>query len=88
LLKIEFTCVSTVFGLRKSFAQMPAFERPSAIRDSTSRSRGLRSATGSSSRGRPTKRVTTSGSMAVPPRATRRTASRNSSMSSTRSFRR
>ena len=27
-----FTCVSIVFGLRKSFAQIALFERPSAIR--------------------------------------------------------
>ena len=33
------TCVSTVFGLRKSCLQMPSFEWPSAIRASTSRSR-------------------------------------------------
>ena len=30
------TCVSTVFGLRKSFSQIARLERPSAIRPSTS----------------------------------------------------
>ena len=53
-MKIELTCVSIVFGLRKSLAQIPAFERPSAISPSTSRSRGLRSSTGSSFRRLPT----------------------------------
>ena len=60
---------------------MPAFERPSAISASTSRSRGV-----SLSSGRPRVRrenscATTSGSSAVPPSATRRTASRKSATS-------
>ena len=37
-------CVSTVFGLSQSARQMPWFERPSAIRARTSRSRGVSSA--------------------------------------------
>ena len=32
---MAWMCVSTVFGLRKSFLPMPAFERPSAISSST-----------------------------------------------------
>ena len=39
--RIRFACVSTVFGLRKSFPQVAWFERPSAINPSTSLSRGL-----------------------------------------------
>ena len=51
--KIEFTCVSTVFGLTTSFSQMPLFESPCAISSSTSRSRGVSSSSGPSSRLRP-----------------------------------
>ena len=56
---------------------MLAFERPSAISASTSFSRGVSAA--SRSCRRPTKCATTSGSSAVPPLATRRTASTNAS---------
>ena len=40
------TCVSTVFGLRKSVLAMPSFEWPSAISASTSSSRWLSSSSG------------------------------------------
>ena len=54
---------------------MPWFESPSAISYSTSRSRGVSASSGSTRRLRPTIRATTSGSSAVPPPATVRTAS-------------
>ncbi len=66
---------------------MAALERPCAISSSTSRSRGVSRETGRSS---PELRCSswemTWGSMAVPPAATRRTASVNCPASSTRSF--
>ena len=67
-------------------AAMPALERPSAIRDSTSRSRGVNAA--SPWAWRPARRSwpTTSGSRAVPPAATRVRASMNSATSATRSL--
>jgi hypothetical protein len=65
---------------------MAVLERPSAIRASTSRSRGLRAATAPSPELRASKREITSGSIAVPPAATLRTASTNWALSNTRSF--
>ena len=58
-----------------------ALERPSAMSPSTSRSRGVSSARGSSRWRRLRSWATTSGSMTVPPPATRRTASMNWSTS-------
>ena len=72
LRKIAFTCDSTVLGLSTSRVAMPAFETPSAISASTSRSRGVSSRSGSRSRRRPISCPTTSGSTTVPPRPTRR----------------
>ena len=39
-MRIVRTCVSTVFSVSHSRRAMPAFVRPSAMRPSTSRSRG------------------------------------------------
>ena len=75
LVKIDVTCFSTAGGPTVSRSAIPVFESPSAISASTSRSRGVRSASGSSRRRRPKIRATTSGSSAVPPCATVRTAS-------------
>ena len=58
-------------------------DRPSAISESTSRSRGVSRST---ARLRLNSLAITSGSIAVPPPATRRTASMNWSPPSTRSF--
>src|SRR6266404_3261480 len=65
---------------------MAALDRPSAIRASTSRSRGLSAVRVPSPVLRASKRAITSGSIAVPPAATRRTASTNWPLSSTRSL--
>ena len=65
------TCVSTVFGLRKSVLQMPSLEWPSAISASTSRSRSVSSSSGLSSRGRPTSRATIVGSRTHSPSSMR-----------------
>jgi hypothetical protein len=65
---------------------MAALDRPSAISARTSRSRGLSAARLSSPVLRASKRAITSGSMAVPPAATRRTASTNWALSNTRSL--
>ena len=78
-------CFSTALSVSTSASAMPAFERPSAISASTSRSRGVSASTGLARR-RPSSCATTSGSSAVPPAATRRTASTNSATSSTRSL--
>jgi hypothetical protein len=61
------TCFSTARGVTKSFSAIAAFERPSAISSSTSRSRGVSASSGSSPRRRPTSRETTVGSSADPP---------------------
>ena len=63
-----------------------ALVRPSAIRPSTSRSRGLSAPMALSPELRNSKRSMTSGSIAVPPAATRRTASTNCLLSNTRSL--
>ena len=67
------TCVSTVFGLRKSLRRCAQFERPSAMSPSTSRSRGVSVVERVvRARRRPSSCATTSGSTTVPPAATRR----------------
>ena len=73
-------------GARNSRSQIAWFERPSAMSARTSRSRSVRSSSGTRARRRPTSWATTSGSITEPPRAIRRTASAKSSRSSTRSL--
>jgi hypothetical protein len=63
---------------------IPAFERPSAINASTSRSLDVSDASGSSARRAPTSSWTTAGSIADPPRTTRLTMPANSVTSVTR----
>ena len=65
---------------------MAAFDRPSAMRERTSRSRAVRTDSESVRRVAPSSCVTTSGSKAVPPIATRSSASTKSLTSATRSF--
>ena len=66
---------------------MPRFDLPSAIAASTSSSRGRqRICNGSPRARRPSIRATTSGSSALPPAATRLTASMKAATSPTRSF--
>src|SRR5215208_3358683 len=77
---------STAATVTISWSAIPWFDRPSAISDTTSRSRGVRSSSGLSWRRRPTIRCTTSGSSAEPPAATRWTASRKTVRSPTRSL--
>src|SRR3954454_8553684 len=84
--KIDVTCFSTARSVTTRASAMAALERPSAIRPSTSRSRAVRPSSGSSRRRRPSSRATTSGSSALPPPATRRTASVKVSTSATRSL--
>ena len=86
--KIDAVCLATARSEITSCWPMAALERPSAIRPSTSRSRGLSAPTASLSVLRASRRAITSGSMAVPPVATRRTASTNWPLSNTRSFKR
>jgi hypothetical protein len=62
-MKMCLTCASTVFGLRKSCAQIALFERPSAIRASTSRSRSVSTASCLAGRARLTRRATIVGSI-------------------------
>ena len=75
--KMLVTCFSTARSVTTSCSAMAWFERPSAISSSTSRSRGVRSSSGSSRRARPSSWATTSGSSADPPSATRCTARRS-----------
>ncbi len=65
---------------------MPALERPSAINESTSRSRPVSGARPAARWPAPASWVTTSGSSAVPPAATRSRASVNSATFATRSL--
>ena len=66
------TCFSTARSETTNASAIAAFERPSAISSSTSRSRGgERARAGRPSRWRPTRCETTSGSSADPPPATR-----------------
>ena len=74
--------------LKDRVADVAEFDRPSAISASTSRSRPVSRPSGSDWRLRASSCRTTSGSSAVPPAATRRTASMNSATSATRSLRR
>ena len=74
------TCFSTAPSVTTRARAMAVLERPSAIRASTSRSRGVSSRSGSSRRRRTSSWPTTSGSSTVPPAATRASASRNSSI--------
>jgi len=75
LSKIRRTLPSTVFSLRKSRWPMATFVRPSAIRPSTSRSRGVSTLSGAASWVRLTRRVTMLGSTTHSPATTRSTAS-------------
>src|SRR5262245_58015121 len=85
LRKMFVTYFSTALGLTFSSPTIPVLERPSAISRSTCSSRGVSRSIGSSRR-RATSCATTSGSRAVPPAATRRTASRKSVTCATRSL--
>src|SRR5215472_3557724 len=78
-------CLLTALSVMTKAAAISVLERPSAISASTSRSRWVSAASGSGPR-RSRSWATTSGSRAVPPAATRRSASRNSATSATRSF--
>jgi hypothetical protein len=80
------TCFSTTPGVMNSPSAMAVFERPCAIRDSTSRSRPVSEASESACRPAPRSFLTTSGSSTVPPRATLPMASMKSLTSATRSF--
>ena len=86
LWKIRVTCFSTAASVTTSSSAMPLFDFPSAIAASTSRSRGVSSSSGPWLRFRPSIRPTTAGSRALPPAATRATASTNTSTSPTRSL--
>ena len=79
-------CFSVAPSVIVSNLAMPTFVRPSAIAASTSRSRGVSVDSGSSARLRTISWATASASSAVPPRATRWSASMNSGMSPTRSL--
>ena len=85
-MKMLATCFSTAPVVTTSASAMPALDRPSAMRPSTSRSLGVSLASGSAFLLRASSCRTTSGSSAVPPAATRLAASMNSSMSATRSL--
>jgi hypothetical protein len=85
-MKMAATCFSTAPSVTTSAAAMAVLERPSAMRPSTSRSLRVSRPSGSAFRLRARSCRTTSGSRAVPPAATRRAASMNSSMSATRSL--
>jgi hypothetical protein len=84
------TCFSTAPGVTTIARAIAAFVRPSAISSMTSRSRGVRLASGPSPPLPPprarTSSVTTSRSSTVPPAATRAIASRNARTSPTRSL--
>ena len=69
-----------------ALGSIAALVRPSAMRPSTSRSRGDRRSSGSRRRVRASSCATTSGSRAVPPVPTRSTPSRNSDTSAMRSL--
>ena len=86
--KMLLMCFSVAPSVIPSSVEIPRLVRPSAIADRTSRSRGVSTSSGSSPRRGVINCATTSGSRAVPPRATRRSASMNSRTSPTRSLRR
>ena len=83
-------CLPTALSLRNSRCPIAALERPSAISSSTSLSRGVSRSTArlpAGVAGPPASSLAiTSGSIAVPPAATRRTASTNWSALKTRSL--
>ena len=81
-------CFSAAPSLITSDVAIPTLVLPSAIAASTSRSRGVSAASRSSRRRLTISWATTSGSSAVPPAATRASASMNSRTSATRSLRR
>src|SRR5690606_204198 len=85
LVKMDRMCFSTARSVITRRAAMPALFSPSAITPSTSDSRGL-SRSRALSEFRLSSWETTSGSIAAPPPATRRSVPRNSSMSATRSL--
>ena len=78
------TCFSTVPSVTHSARAMPALDRPSAICASTSRSRGVSAASGSTTCRAWTSSCTSAGSTTEPPAATRPSVSMNSSRSVTR----
>src|SRR6185437_2751866 len=86
LAKMFATCFSTAPSETTRLVAMAELVRPSAIRASTSRSRALSRAKAVVRREAPMSWVTTSGSRAVPPDATRTNASTKSATSATRSF--
>ncbi|RPK85980.1 hypothetical protein EES46_21940 [Streptomyces sp. ADI98-10] len=79
-------CLATARSVITNCEAMAAFERPWATSSITSRSRGVRPPIGWSCERRDRSWEMTCGSIAVPPAATRRTASMNRSASKTRSF--
>ena len=79
-------CLLTAFSVMNSRCAIAALDRPSAIRASTSRSRGVSRATGALRACRTISLLTTSGSSTVPPAATVRMAPVNWSSLKTRSF--
>ena len=80
------TCFSTARSDTTSRPAIAPLDRPSAISPSTSRSRAVSVASPPPRRLAPSSWVTTSGSSAVPPAATRLSASMNSLTSATRSL--
>jgi hypothetical protein len=78
------TCFSTALWLISSCSTIAELEWPWAISESTSRSRAVSASTGRWTR--PISCDTTSGSMTVPPAATRAAAATNSCASATRSL--
>ena len=83
---MEAVCLATARSVMTMRWAMATLDRPSAIRPSTSRSRGLSAPRLALPVLRASNRAITSGSMAVPPPATRRTASTNWVLSNTRSL--
>jgi hypothetical protein len=86
LLKMLATCFSTAPPDTTSSAAMPAFDLPSAISASTCRSRGVSVLSPPRCLLARNSWLTTSGSSAVPPSATRCSAAANSATLATRSL--
>ena len=86
LAKTLATCFSTTPAEMTSVLAMAAFERPCAMSERTSRSRGVSVARESARRLAPRSWRTTSGSSTVPPCATLVIASMKSLTSATRSL--
>ena len=83
------TCFSTALPVTTSSRAIAAFVRPSAISSSTSRSRGVSASSalpGGAGRAAPEELGDDLAVQAVPPSATRRTASTNARASPTRSL--